>query len=666
MGKRSYSGGTTALVIVLTLVIILIGVGFFFGMKIIGGGNELQHATDSGNLNVAKQALRSPAITFNSATEANEFGDLVDPANARVDLLVYDRLVGKATIVALNAAAEGTTQAAANAQAIYNMVQGQNGIGSRLSCELAQHGNLEGHFTNLSGANSTRMLQNSGPGQVTANPNETAVSYMARTKASNVYLAANQLPPACQSFLTNPANVAVKDNKNYLTGYSPLQCGLAGVQPLAVPMRPGEQPHLVDVNDFQKLVSSPLGGNTSQIPPNAFRSGGVGVEGTQTGQNMTMRSCAIVGTLNQDFPISVPRGYIVVDNTGSMNYNGTTYGSNSALAKVMMRPSYIGLVAGTPSGDIFGAPDKAGDSPHPVEDLATWVNDPANDGKTVPSALLSQIDSPAGLTSDQAIAALKGKSVTQCDDHNSISGGTDPNNPPIPECVNDYGKFLAYFGANVPTTTTTANNIMAVEAFKCYVLQVRASVGSDGCGSAVAPQACTGLKQYNIHGQACLPCNFASVGSLSSLLTDAMAPGAAGVPPQLKVRMYQIKPTATDAEINSCVMNQAVAMGATSYIYMGTDGKLTLTTTPPPFPINATAQPDGNAELFDTGIVDLNGSIVNVPSCEGYTNPWDCPALPANGQNKIQWTPSSGYNNLMGVLKFNNCASGGGDWCCPC
>ena len=660
MGKRSYSGGTTALVIVLTLVVILIGVGFFFGMKIIGGGNELQHATDSGNLNVAKQALKTPSINFATIGEGSEFGDLTDPSNpTQIDLLAYDRMVGKSVLVALNAADEGTPAAATNAKTVYDLVQGQTGIGSRLATQLTQHSNLAGSFSSVSDKNSTRMLQNNG--QITANASETAVAYMARSKASNVYISASQLPPNVQNFLANTSNVVLKNNKQYLAGYTALQCGLDNVKPYTVPMRPGEQPHLVDINDFQGSLQPPLGGNGSLIPPNAFRSGGTSVEGNQSGQTMTMRSCAVVGTLNQDFPISIPRGYIIVDNTGSMNFNGVTGGGSTALANALMQPSYIGLVPSAPGvGDMFGPPGT-------VEALSDYVNNPKNTGP-VPSNLLSAISQPSGLTSDQAIAALKAPdgghppTVHQCNNINSISMGPGPQDP---SCVNDYDKFLKYYGSQVGPTNTNAGSIMAVEAFKCYVLQVRSSVGSDGCGSAVAPKDCTGLKAYDINSTYCLPCNFAQPGTLGQLLGEA--PNTASLLSQLQVRMHQIKPTVTDAEIN-CVMNSPVAFGQASYIYLqgGANGNMVLSSTAPSFPINATALPDGTAQTFSTGVVDLNGRIVNVSGCEGYENPWDCPALPANGENKVQWTPSSGYNNLMGVLKFMNCAGGGGDWCCPC
>ena len=375
MTKRQDSGGTTALVIVCTLVVVLVGVAFFVWMKIIGGGKELQHATDSGNLNVAKQALKSPGIALSSADESNEFGDLVDPSTGQVDLLAYDRLVGKCVLVALNASAEGSDEARTNAEKILAMVEGTNGIGSRLASQLSQHNNTSGFFTDMTSKASTRMLQSDG--QVQANAEETAVSFMARQKASNVFIDGQQVPPEVQDFLSNSNNIVKKNNKQYIAGYTPLAItNLPSVQAQAVPMRPGEQPHLVNVDDFHNLNQSPLGGNSSFIPPNAFRSGGSSIEGNATNANLKMRSCAIVGTLNQDFPVSIPRGYIKIDNTGSMDFSGTTGGGQTALANILMQPSYVGLVNG-PSGDVFGKPGT-------VEGVLDFVNQHKSDNPQPP------------------------------------------------------------------------------------------------------------------------------------------------------------------------------------------------------------------------------------------------------------------------------------------
>ncbi|MBX9690672.1 MAG: hypothetical protein K2X27_28410 [Candidatus Obscuribacterales bacterium] len=653
MSKRSHLGGTTALVVVLTLIVILVGSGFFIWMKIIGGGKELQSATDAGNLNVAKQALVAPSIPLSGA-EANEFGDLVDPANGQVDLLSFDRLVGKVILVSLNAKAEGTKEASDNAKSLYDMVEGSNGIGKRLSDQLSSHSQLQGFFSAVASSNSTRMLKSDG--QINPESSETAVSYMARSKASNVYLSSNQLPPEVQGFLTNSSNVVSKNSKQYLAGYQPLDTGLDEFSAQAVPMRPGEQPHLVGINDFQAATQSPLGsGSSSLIPPNAFRSGGSGIELNATNANLTMHSTAIIGTLNKDFAVSIPRGYMIIDNTGTLGFTGNTGGGQTALSQVLMQPSYIGL-AKAPFGTVFGKPGK-------VEAVVNYVNQHANDNPrpNVPADILAGVDSPSNLNNSQAYQ-MKNLSIHQCDNVSSITGGPGPHDQ---DCIDNYNNFLAFYGSQVPPTTTSATDLMAVEAFKCYVLKVRSAVGSSGCGSAVAPAECTGLKKYDINGSYCLPCNFASAGTLTELLSEVT--GASSLANDLKVRMRQIKPSATDSELDS-VLASTVAFGQTSYIYMngGANGTLVLSTTPPSFPINSSAAPDGKLVTYQTPNVNLNGTIINVPSCEGYPNPWDCPAVPASAQNKALWTPSSGFNNLLGVLRFMNCAGGGGEWCCPC
>jgi hypothetical protein len=51
------------------LVVIVIGVGFFFLSKIIGGGREVANATDAGALNVAKQAIRRGAVNLTTAAD---------------------------------------------------------------------------------------------------------------------------------------------------------------------------------------------------------------------------------------------------------------------------------------------------------------------------------------------------------------------------------------------------------------------------------------------------------------------------------------------------------------------------------------------------------------------------------------------------------------------
>ena len=72
---QSKRGAVLGLVVVSTLVLAILGVGLIMLIMQLGGGQEIQHATDSGNLNVAKQVLRHPGIKLQNGDEQNIFGD---------------------------------------------------------------------------------------------------------------------------------------------------------------------------------------------------------------------------------------------------------------------------------------------------------------------------------------------------------------------------------------------------------------------------------------------------------------------------------------------------------------------------------------------------------------------------------------------------------------
>jgi hypothetical protein len=563
---------------------------------------------------------------------------------------------------------------------------------------------------------------------VSSNATETEVAYMARGKASNVYIDFSQLPGST-AFVNSSSNVVAKTvgsgasavTKQYLAGYSDLSAG-AGTALQAVPMRPGEQPHLVDLGDFESLTTAPVSKNSVVvIPPNAFRSGGNSSEQNQTGSTLTMRSSAIIGTvLNtiggnpQDFPISLPRGYIIVDNTGTQNlydsYNGNSNSFNGNLGggginvDMMLQPALGIELLKTPSGYVFGPKGSLGkvvaDANNAAVDSTTFNND------------LSKVKQPANMTQSQAIADFQSPTPPTpilCNMDNTL--GSSPN----ADCQAAYPQFAAAYNTPVSSgTPVVANDLSAVEQFKCAVLAARASVGDSGCQSVPSANVTTGLKNYDMFAtqggcptNADQPCNVYSSGSLSQLLNitaggdgfikQGKATKKSNPNGELITRLNQILPNAD----MSGVLNSNVPFGQISYIYSsgGSKPQLQLTSTPPSFPIVPNLRPDGqplpnnNTALpiapfiGPTGsapsyvkpncpapmvcysqIGSLDSTVFNLQECEGYPHPWDCSdgGTGAWGMNSAQWTPSSGYNNLLGVLRLFNWAAVGGNWCCPC
>src|ERR1700679_1575140 len=107
MKVRRQGGATLGLTAACVLLVIVIGVGFYFLSKIIGGGREVANATDAGALNVAKQALKRGSYPLNLAENA-EFGALTDPPGTIatpgvVTLVTYNRIIAQAMMVAQNA-----------------------------------------------------------------------------------------------------------------------------------------------------------------------------------------------------------------------------------------------------------------------------------------------------------------------------------------------------------------------------------------------------------------------------------------------------------------------------------------------------------------------------------------------------------------------------------
>ncbi len=326
MSQRKKDGATLALVIILAFVLIIVGGCFFVWQLLVGGGKELQHATDSGNLNVAKQALVTPDVTvpdsdspFTNTNLRKEFADVLDGGN-KVNLLNFNRLVAKAVLAQLNAKAEGTTDAKNNAIALTRAVYD---LGNQLQSKLDSSSSLRGHFEQMSNSNSVRMLQHpsekSAGNAVAHRDSEYQTSYMARGKASNVYFDKDSFPPDAQLPASDMVADAGDKIKTYLRGYSSISSAgnLEGCPTTwAVPLRPGEQPHLVSVDEFTAKASPPF----PNAIANSFKSGG-SASFIRTGTDLQLRSCAIVGVLEQVFPALQSGGTIIVDNQGQ-TYSG--------------------------------------------------------------------------------------------------------------------------------------------------------------------------------------------------------------------------------------------------------------------------------------------------------------------------------------------------------
>jgi hypothetical protein len=374
--SRRRKGATLGLVAACVLVIIVLGVGVFFLAKLFGGGREVANATDSGTLNLAKNALIQPAVQLplyapGSVTACSEFYGCAYPpptsitTPATIDLFTYNRCVAQALLVALNAKAESDAGAAnaAGSGPMYNaslVLQDLDTVGKTLYYGLdttqsagtltfdpsRPAGVLTGNFFSDANKNNVHMFGNTTVNQ--AGSYQTA--FMKAGGATNVYFVPNTVPtdaatdmpnqtgspathPKLQATATsnpdplNQLNSIPSTSKYYLQGYNGITV-TAGGQSLSfygVPVFPQQKPHLVSLDDFnQSGVSQDPTGST---PPNSFKVSSSAQDVGKTNNIGGAIACAIVGSVIQnanagngnqavspDFPVAIPTGYIELTN----------------------------------------------------------------------------------------------------------------------------------------------------------------------------------------------------------------------------------------------------------------------------------------------------------------------------------------------------------------
>jgi hypothetical protein len=379
MKRDRKQGATMALVAALSFVLIILGFGVFYLAKLIGGGRQLQNATDEGNLNVAKQALINPAIkvfpvsgfagpydVLNAQTLATlqaNFSLLGDPlANGQIDLLTYNRLVGQALIVAMNASADGSTQGKTDAQAIIALLNDPStGIAALLANKLKNDSAIDTSFTNLASIENLAMLL---PKEVDAEVSaQKDVSYMlapsgGQANISNVTINPTSIPPQFVSTIEQTYSQNRYSNY-YLNGYQFFE--IPGVTDnannglMGVPLRPRQMPHLVAEAEFDQGHTAPFSASgIPRVPPNAFKSGSVGLSGSAN-QLVNALSCAITGSISAtqgEFTAAIPNGYIVIANGDGPAPPSAPPGAALTFSGPAQYYTYSGPGA-TPPQDIF-------------------------------------------------------------------------------------------------------------------------------------------------------------------------------------------------------------------------------------------------------------------------------------------------------------------------
>lgn len=337
MKLRRRRGATLGLVAVIVLVIAILGIGFFFLSKIMGGGREVANATDAGAMNVAKRALMEPNVPAPANDEFDGLG--VDAAtgipnySGTINLLAYNRAVGRALLVALNARAIGP----ASSRLAGDVIDKLDSLGTNLQRQLSGGGLLPGYFDTMARAQNVKMM---GPtsdvrlsGAIT--PAWTIAQGSEGNQKTNVYINQQVIDMMDNPTVSSLYNTTTVSSANVVSKGSWPQGPFSSSAShkfiraydrnltlsnyldkpiLGAAVGPQDRSHLVSSGQFDRCAT-PVG----YAPPNSWKTNSLSQETSKTNTFGGAVACAVVGSLNAEYEACIPRGYVRILNFVSDN-----------------------------------------------------------------------------------------------------------------------------------------------------------------------------------------------------------------------------------------------------------------------------------------------------------------------------------------------------------
>ncbi len=359
---RSKAGATLGLVAVILLTVAMIGSCFFFLVRILGGSNQSMNATDAGALSAARTMVTISIPTTNLAPEFQGLGVNVhngqpDSINGAMNIFAYNRAAGVATLIGMNAVQENTQTAIDNANTV---IAGLERFGDALNTALIESGHLGNdsattfqeiasrNNVNMMGSNSTVNIVNdlqfnSVPTGLSGSGGKANVYFNPASFNGDPFY--TTLAPATQENTGSIASVAQPDSNAPIYASQPVF--LAG-QPLLkaysainldqrlspifmAAVSPASQPHLIDPGRYHS-------GNArfGHAPVNALSGQTQTLESNKSNTNITHVACALVGSLFNEYPITLVHGYVRIHN-----------GPDSRIANGALLPTLPASVDGT-------------------------------------------------------------------------------------------------------------------------------------------------------------------------------------------------------------------------------------------------------------------------------------------------------------------------------
>lgn len=301
---RSRRAATMGLVIVLSFVLVLLVLAFFYFGLSFGASQETRNAVDAGALNVGKEVLSLTISPDKSKPGEDQFEDVAD-TQGKFGLTNINRAMAKALLVNLNLQAmseqgQSTGEAERHADLVF---AGAESISARLADTIKKSENLYPLFDAISSQNSAQMLGSqvnikSLPGEKWNN------SYVDRGAESNMLTDQGSFPATQAN--KNISLVKAKDSQAYLPGYTSIEVGRHNFN--FIPYKKDERPHLIAaaLYNSNKVENTPLSGWKNPLP-NAFST-----HGQSTRKNSSEHDAISFVQTNpqRTFKFSIPHSFI--------------------------------------------------------------------------------------------------------------------------------------------------------------------------------------------------------------------------------------------------------------------------------------------------------------------------------------------------------------------
>ena len=505
MRRQSNKGQALPFTLIAVLALVIGGIGIAFLMQIFSGAHENRNACDTGILNVSKKAIANPTVSFDSKSEFQLMYKNCTLSDKGVDLSNYNRMVGSAMLIAMNASADGESTGLKNASKIIDELQGSDqSIGGKLKAAFEKPEDsgdwAKKHFDEVAHSNSTKMLGDEP--QLSWTKEEYKTAYLESADgdvaASNVPInkLIDNMPHTydesglAEKRMETPKNLVATDGSDkFLQGYKPIQ--FPGVdRPLyAVPTQPKHQPHLVSMVTFDAANQKEAPGKAHKavLPPNAFR-GGSDVLDPRTNSKHRSTSAGIVGMPADPTPFEarLPQGFLVIDNSLTSDYTAALPNSDTweaceaGTGTLVHRASGVFSTGGTVNGQ-------------PTNPLDNWLQTPRPDGfdaeKSGPpikdddgTALLYDRDGNPITSKQQAADQIpydtNPNSVVLATDRNSDPAGANPDpvcvqhaTPTLPDNLSPFNR--AYHpNANASGSSASGRHLIAAEQAKLEILDL--------------------------------------------------------------------------------------------------------------------------------------------------------------------------------------------------